>query len=330
MPSTPAPAPGASATTSARRFLFATLAERRGVAFLEVLLGELDRDGELPAYACGLAHEPERTAIEPVWRAAGGGAPLDLIAALREARRPYDEERARFEEARRRERAERERLLSDPAALHEHLRRARRGLPSQLDDPERTAIELLLEGHGELAEPERRALSALGGLLADPLLGRWAQREPDPAEREALAALVEHHSGRQLESVAELAEQLGEGPALRRARRRLASGELLSAVDLRWLSSDAQRDREARAKQERLRTDYLERREGEARRLAKDQGLAGRLRRRPADFLAEVDRRLLRSCPRCEEIAYPGAEEGLAWARRGEPAALPLLRPGRP
>lgn len=157
-------------------------------------------------------------------------------------------------------------------------------------------------------------------MLADPLLGRWADREPDQGEREALAGLAAHYCSLQLKEVARLSERLGGGPSLRRAGRRLAAGEPLSYTKQRWLSTDAQRDHEARARQEERRAAYLERRDAEARRLAKEQGIAGRLRRRPADFLAEVDRRLLRFCPRCEEIAYPGAEEDLGWTRSGGPA----------
>jgi len=127
---------------------------------------------------------------------------------------------------------------------------------------------------------------------------------------------------RQLEQVAKLSERLGEGPSLQRARRRLAAGEPLSPTELRWLSTEAQRDHEARARQEGRRGAYLQRRDAEAQRLAKEQGIAGRLRRRPADFLAEVDRRLLRFCPRCEEIAYPGAEEDMGWTRSGGPARV--------
>ncbi|MGH2741806.1 MAG: hypothetical protein ACRDN8_04840 [Thermoleophilaceae bacterium] len=41
-------------------------------------------------------------------------------------------------------------------------------------------------------------------------------------------------------------------------------------------------------------------------------GLAARLRSRHEDLLAKVDQRLLRVCPTCEEIAYPGADERTA------------------
>jgi hypothetical protein len=300
--------------------VFATVAERRALAFLTALEQELEDGSELRACACGLVREPGRAVAEPIWRLLGGTEAVELIEALREARRPYDEERVRVEELRRRQQAERERLRSDPAALRAHLRRERRGLPERLDDPVATALELLLEGEAELAEVERGALGALAGMLADPLVIRWAEREPDAGEREALDQLADYYRSRQRQEVERVAGRLGEGPALRRARRRLEAGELLSLLDLNWLAKDAERDHEARAEQERLRVAYLERRQREARWLAKDQGLAGRLRRRPESFLTEVDRRLLRVCRDCEETAYPHADEPTASGTAGDVA----------
>ncbi|MGH8572019.1 MAG: replication-relaxation family protein, partial [Gammaproteobacteria bacterium] len=212
--------------------VFATIAERRALAFLDALEEELGAESELLACACGLAREPERAVAESVWQLLGSTEPVELIGALCEARRPYDEERARLEELRQRDQAERERLRSDPIALRTYLRLQRLGLSERLGEPVRTALELLLEGEEELAEPERGALEALAGMLADPLVGRWAEREPDAAEREALARLADHCRSRQLQEVNTLGRRLGENPALRRARRRLKSGELLSALDL--------------------------------------------------------------------------------------------------
>ena len=82
-------------------------------------------------------------------------------------------------------------------------------------------------------------------------------------------------------------------------------------MDLRLLGGAAHRDREARTRQEKYRAAYLQRRQEEARELAKAQGLATRLRHGPEYFLPQVDQRLLRVCPRCQEIAYPEAEEGI-------------------
>jgi hypothetical protein len=113
----------------------------------------------------------------------------------------------------------------------------------------------------------------------------------------------------QLDLVGELAERYGEGPALRRARKRLEAGELLDHHELSWgLAGEGRRDGEARTRQGRLRKDYLGWREQKARRLAKAQGIAGRLRNGPETFLDEVDRRALRFCRSCEEIAYPDPE----------------------
>jgi hypothetical protein len=111
---------------------------------------------------------------------------------------------------------------------------------------------------------------------------------------------------RQLDLADELAERYGEGPAMRRARRRLEAGELLDRHELGWrFAEEAKRDGEARARQERLREEYLGWREQRARQLAKGQGIAARLRNGPKAFLDKVDRSALRFCRSCEEIAYP-------------------------
>jgi hypothetical protein len=146
-------------------------------------------------------------------------------------------------------------------------------------------------------------------VLVTPLLPTRPEHEPTPRERRAFDALVRHHLARQLDLADELAERYGEGPALRRARRRLEAGELLDRHELSWgLAGEAERDGEARARQERLREDYLGRREQRARQLAKAQGIAGRLRNGPETFLDKVDRRALRFCRSCEEVAYPDPE----------------------
>jgi hypothetical protein len=158
-------------------------------------------------------------------------------------------------------------------------------------------------------EAEREALTALGAMFSDPICLRLADREL--AERLALDAFVLYHRAKQRDQVGDLAQRFGEGPALRKARKRLDEGELLDGRDLSWLSSEAERDGKARAAQEHLREDYLGWREGRAQRLAKAQGIAGRLRNGPETFLDQVDRRALRFCRSCDEIAYPDPE----WAR---------------
>lgn len=168
-------------------------------------------------------------------------------------------------------------------------------------------------GHDDpLEEAEREALRALGVMFADPLRPQLDDRELTAEERGAFDGLVRCHLTRQLNRVRDLAERYGEGPALRKERRRLQGGGLPDRNDPSWrLSEEARRDGDARAAQERLREDYLGGREQKARQLAKSQGILGRLCNRPEAFLEEVDRRSLRLCPSCEEVAYPDPE----WAR---------------
>lgn len=94
-----------------------------------------------------------------------------------------------------------------------------------------------------------------------------------------------------------------------------------------WLEQRAADDRRSREEQERLACDYLSWREEEARRLAKAQGIARRLRSGPEDFIDEVDRRSLRVCKDCGEIAYPDPERARHERGRHHVAfSLPLLR----
>ncbi|HEY1848609.1 MAG TPA: replication-relaxation family protein [Opitutaceae bacterium] len=292
--------------------LFITTTEKRARSFLAAMLKELGREALLLTCAGDLARRLTRVPTEPclLLSVDEGEAAVDLLAALSEARRPYDEENARQEGRRREEEAEAERLRSDPEALRIHLRGWRQS-DWGLDRLGRSCVEALritLEGGDPLARPERDALLALGALLADPLRVSLAEREPTATERRALESLVGHHRADQLRQVEDLARRCGEGPALREARQRLEAGDLMGAAGASELSRRAGEDGRSRADQERLRSDYLLWREGEARRRAKAQGLAARLRRGPGDFLGEIDRHALRICRACRELAYPDPE----------------------
>jgi hypothetical protein len=293
--------------------LFVTTTEKRARSFVASMLKELGRDALLLTCACDLARRRTCIPTEPRWllSADEGEGAVDLLTALREARRPYDEEVARRETLRREKEAEAERLRSDPAALRDHLR----SRPEHDRDLDRLgqqsakALRITLGASDPLSSAERGALLVLGALLADPLEISFGDREPTAAERRALDDLIDYHRADQLRRVEDLTGRLGAGPALRRARGRLEAGGLLDGSDASALALRAQDDRRSRDEQERLRSDYMTWREGEARRLAKGQGLAARLRRGPDDFLEEVDRRSLRVCRDCEEIAYPDPEQ---------------------
>jgi hypothetical protein len=289
--------------------LFITTSEKRARSFLAASDREI---GARMLVACvGLARDLRRCVLAPEWMVGENEQATDLLGILRAARRPYDEEEAREDAQRREEEAERDRLRSDPEALAERLRgELRYGWGSdQLGQRATDALRLSLEGKGgALDEIERQALEAVGGMLAEPIDARIADRDPTPSEREALAALVAHHRAGQLARLAKVAERFGEGPKVRQRRRWLEDGDLLSIDSLDGLALDAEQDRESAAEQERLRENYLRRREAEAKRLAKLQGFIARHRTGHDVFLAEVDRGALRRCSRCEEIAYPDPE----------------------
>lgn len=298
--------------------LFITTSEKRARSFLAASKREIDRNRMLVA-CVGLARDLRRCVAAPEWMVGDGEQAADLLGILRAARRPYDEEEAREDAQRREEEAERDRLRSDPEALAERLRgELRYGWGSdQLGQPATDALRLSLEGKGgALNEIERRALEAVGEMLAEPIDVRLADREPTPSEREALAALVAHHRASHIKRLDEAAEQFGEGPKLRRRRRWLEDGDLLGIDSLDGLARDAEQDRESAAEQERLRENYLRWREAEATRLAKLHGFIARRRIGHDAFLAEVDRGALRLCSGCEEIVYPDPERKQGRGRR--------------
>lgn len=292
--------------------LFLTTVEKRARSFLAAMEKEAGRDSLLLTCACDLARRLPDCASENRWRLSldEGKQGVDLLTALREARRPFDEEQERAKAERDRRDSERERLRSDPEALRSHLRsRSRDDWGIERLGPAAAALTFTLEHDDPLEEAERVALRALGAMLADPLRVQLDDRELTTEERRAFDGLVRHHLARQLDRVRDLADRYGEGPALRKERKRLQGGALPDRNDPSWrLSEEARRNGDARAAQKRLREDYLGWREQRARQLAKAQGILGRLRNRPESFLEEVDRRSLRLCRSCEEVAYPDPE----------------------
>lgn len=297
--------------------LFITTTEKRARSFIAACTKAIGR-AEMPVAAIGLARDIDRALAASEWMVGEGERGADLLAILRVARRPYDEALELQEARRREEDAERDRLRTDPAALRDHLRswRHRDWEVGRLGVGAAAALELTLDRKDELDKTERRVLLALGAMFADPLNLRFAEGEPTAAGRLALEDLVGHHRARQLDGLGDLARRFGEGPTLREARGRLQAGKLLSPEEVSRLSWQAAGDERSREEQERLRSAYRSWREQEARRLAKAQRFVSRLRN-PADtFLAEVDRRALRFCSRCEEVAFPDPGQARSYSER--------------
>jgi len=298
--------------------LFITTTEKRARSFIAAMRRELGDDAAIFTCACDLARRLPRCAAGRCWLIDGVEEPLDLLTALSEARRPYDEEVARWEAQRREEEAERERLLSDPEALRSHLRRWQHrdwGI-KRLGDAAATALAITLEEDGELDRVEREALAALGGMFADLHVPQLSEREPSAAERQAFEELADHHRDEQLKRINGIVGRFGEVPSLRKARKHVEEGGLLKGDDVRQLGYEMDRDNESRAAQERLRKGYISWREREAQQLVKAQGMIARLRTHPEDFFAQVDRRSLRRCSTCEEIAYPDPENARDYRKR--------------
>jgi DNA-binding Lrp family transcriptional regulator len=286
--------------------LFLTTSEKRARSFLATCGRTVDRSRMLVA-ATALARDIGRSLSAREWLA-GEREGVDLLAVLRGARGPYDEVLRQEEEERRKRDAERERLRSDPATLREHLRKwsHRDWGAGRLGPDAAQALEITVERNGELVEAERRTLLALGEMFADPLHLQLAEGEPTSERQAVFAELVEHQRARQLEEIEGLAERVGEGPALRKGRGCVEGGELLTVADLSRLRLAAEDDGRSLKEQERLRAAYLASREERALYRWKSQRLFTRLARSgPEDFLEEIDRRSLRLCRSCEEVAYP-------------------------
>jgi len=295
--------------------LFITTSEKRARSFLAAADREINSARMLVA-CIGLARDLRRCIVAPEWMV-GDVQATDLLSILRAARMPHDEAKEREEAKRREEEAERERLRSDPDALAERLRQELRyAWGEQLGREATNALRLSLADEDRLTEIERAALQAVGGMLAEPLAARLADREPTPSERRALAALVAHHRTSQIARMDEVAERFGEGPKVRHRRQWLKDGNLLGADSLAGLVADAEQDRENAAEQERLRENYLRGRERAAERLSKRHGFIARHRIGHDAFLAQVDRERLRRCSGCEEIVYPGPDREYGPARR--------------
>jgi len=297
--------------------LFITTTEKRARAFLAAMGRETGDDATILTYACDLARRLPRCAAGRHWLIDRVEEPVDLLSALSEARRPYDEEVARWQAQRREEDAERELLLSDPEALRSHLRRwQHRDWGIKLLGDAAAALAITLEEEGELDRVQREALAALAGMFADLHVPQLSAREPSATERHAFEALADHYRNQQLERIDGIAGRFGEVPSLRKARKHVEEGGLLKGDDVRQLGYEIDRDDESRAAQERLRKGYLAWREQEAERLVKAQGVIARLRSRAEDFYAQIDRRSLRRCPACEEIVYPDPENARDYRKR--------------
>ena len=277
--------------------LFATTTERRAGAFLAAIRRASKSHTQWLTAASDLGRRLDRFAVAPRWlideRDEGV---VDFLGALREARRPFDEERRR--------------LRSDPRALRAHLRRwsDREWGLGRIDRSTATAIQLTVEADSPLDPTEREGLRALGEMFDDPLRPSLPDRGPGVLEALAFEELVEHHREAQLDRIADLKLDRGAGPSLRLACESIEKGGLLDPHALHDLDRQASRDEDAGRRQKELRAAYLDWRAAEARRLAKDQGITGRLRHGPESFLDEIDARALRRCPRCDEIAYPDPE----------------------
>lgn len=308
--------------------LFLTTSETRALAFLKLLNGLLEKQGQgnyygrrrgffdwFAAAACTHAREPERALVEACWddlALAGGG--LSLVDCLNKARTAYDAARAKEEAKQRAREAERARLRADPEALRTHLQEHTvrfQGHLSQFGSAGAAALGLLLASCEPMTELEQNAFAATVRQLDDDLLDAKPAAAPVPptwSETQAVELLVNVYRRRQRTRLDDLARRYGVGPLLRSHHDELDKGELLGATSWAALEGYAQRDHKARQEQEQLRIVYLARRDQDARDRKHQLSLTTRLAHGRTAAFPLVDRDRLRICRYCNEIAYPPAK----------------------
>lgn len=311
--------------------LFLTTSEARSIGFLKALAGLLRKianDGRgsraqdiswFAAGACAMARTPERALSEPCWDDLTlSGSGLTLTDCLNTARAPYDRWLA-HQESERIAREEQLGLLhTDPCKLREHLREGEGfHLDSYLKrfgESGHTALRALIDAEEPPDALEREALFALARYIGDEQLieGDWDGpcEPPTPADQTAVDALVERRRAEQKTLLATLGARYGEGPSIRSIREMLERDGLLPHLDEGELQEHAQSDRRARARQRELRSAYFHRREREARRWARENGLRAWLHG-PSPYYRQVDKRWLAFCTNCREIDFPLPEEKL-------------------
>ena len=226
----------------------------------------------------------------------------------------YDARRAKEEAEERARQEKRERLRTRPEALRAHLEDERLRFHGHLDqfgDPGAAALQLLLASRDDMGEIERDAFAAIVRQLGDDPLDARPTAEPVPPtvrDLDTVELLVESYQRRQRAQLDDLSRRYGIGPHLRRLRRELDDGQLMSTSTVEGLESSARRDQETCLEQERSRLGYLDRRDREARDRRHQLGLATRIAHGPAALYPIIDRERLRICRRCDEIAYPDSE----------------------
>jgi hypothetical protein len=309
--------------------LFLTTSEARAIGFLKALaalLRKVANDGRgsraediswFAAGACTMARTPDRALSEQCWDDLTlSGSGLTLTDCLDTARAPYDRWLAHEESERRAREELLWLLLSDPCKLREHLREGEgfhlASYLKRFGEPGHTALRALIDAEKPPDAGERETLFALARYIGDEQLieGDWGgpSEPPTPADQTAVDAFVERRHAEQETLLATLCARYGEGPSIRSTREMLERDGLLPHLDEAELRERAESDSRARARQRELRNAYFHRREREARRWARENGLRAWLHG-PSPYYRQVDKRWLAFCTDCREIDFPLPDE---------------------
>lgn len=317
--------------------LFLTTTPRRAEAVIrewECLVGASGRrrrrtggygedDGaQLCIGASDAAFAPGVGLSDPVWLAPGGNDGLFLRDLLDPPWRAWAKREAEREAEQRRLRAEEVRLARDPSARREHLRESgahislRRHMET-LGEEGRKALQLLLDGTGEM-DPLERAAFSFFDRRARQLPDRVEiSRQTDPPSEEERLVVSDLHAQYldwQRHGVAIAWAGYSESSTLRRVIRDLDAGRLMDQTS--WVSL-GDRVRSDRSTFDDLRTrfsEYLAWRDEEVERRRASLPAARRLLFAKDQAALDLDVEHLLICSECEEIV-PHIPEREPWPR---------------
>jgi hypothetical protein len=267
---------------------------------------------------CNAARDPESAVSEAVWFGRNGEDGLHLTDLLDPPWRRWSDEqtaaRAEHEQSRREE----ERLRHDPNARLAHLQQSvypwvLEGPIDALQGQDAEAMFKLIRSSDNMSPAERAAFAFIERRLPGPEDNRHSEADPQPPtedERAAIEGLVDYYISCQKRRLAAFYARYPDCPHVLMAIGHLEAGRLLSSTDEEFLEQNVRNDLTNLKRGHGRRLDYLAWRQNK---IEEERGEMPRVRRIVFDREAaatELDRRHLRYCSRCEQIAIPSGRDG--------------------
>jgi DNA-binding Lrp family transcriptional regulator len=265
--------------------------------------------------ACEFARDPETALGESVWSGSGGIDGLTLADLLDPPWQRWSDEQAAARAEHERRRREKERLRRDPVARRAHLQQhvysgeLERPIES-LDGQEAEAMFRLIRGSGPMSAEERAAFAFIDRRLPGPDDKPYERKHPEPPtedERAAIKALVDYYIGCRRRLLAAFYARYPDSPHVLRAVRQLEAGRLLTSTDEEFLDQHIRNDLATLKRTYGRKLDYISWRNKKIDELRVQTPAVRRLIFDREAAATELDRRHLRYCSRCEQLAIPSA-----------------------